>query len=605
MIEEMRRIQWNHRDDIAAALLTLVKPLRPRLAEQPGHLALGTHGTVYTASRRDAEGFLRILWGLGPFLVHYDDEQLRLQWMQGLAAGCNPDSEHYYGKTMDGDQLLVEMASVAAALLLAPHKTWDVLSETDQQHVADWLWQINERRLPPNNWHFFRILVNVALKRLGKTYSQEMIEQDFALIESCYVGDGWYFDGVDQQFDYYIPWAFHYYSLIYVTFMADEDPERAARLKERAILFARSYQYWFDSKGEAVPFGRSLAYRFAQASFWSALVLADVEALPWGVIKGLYARNMRSWMNHPIFTADGVLSVGYHYQNLVMGEGYNGAGSPYWAFKSFLLLAVSDDHPYWQAEEVEQKVAPGRLSLPSMKAMIEHTHESRHVLMYPAGQFIGYQNHACAKYSKFAYSTVFGFSVPRSNYYYYEGAFDSVLAVSEDGVHYRDKPLDTSYELHEDRLVHNWQPQAGVTIRSTIVPCGDSHVRIHELETSRALIAYDASFSAPFATVSSDGTAVAETSWASYDSPVGTTIAKAVTGFTQAEMIRTEPNTNLFYERTLMPALRAELQPGTHVLVSVMAGVPAGCVSQLPEVKLTEDRVIVHHNEQTITVKLK
>lgn len=595
-------MQWNERDEIAAALQALVQPLQSKFAEQPGHLALGTHGTIYTENRRDAEGFLRMLWGIGPFLVHYDDEQLQQQWVHGLAAGCNPHSKHYYGKTMDGDQLLVEMASIATTLLLAPHQTWDVLSETEQQHVADWLFQINEHRLPPNNWHFFRILVNVALKRLGMNYSQELIEQDFELIESCYVGDGWYFDGVDQQFDYYIPWAFHYYSLIYVTFMSEEDPKRAARLKERAILFARSYQYWFDRNGEAIPFGRSLAYRFAQASFWSALVLADVEALPWGVIKGLYARNMRSWMNHPIFTADGVLSVGYHYQNLVMGEGYNGAGSPYWAFKSFLLLAVADDHPYWQAEEVEQEVLQSRIALASMKAMIEHTHHSKHALMYPVGQFIGYQNHACAKYSKFVYSTVFGFSVPRSNYYYYEGAFDSVLAVSEDGVHFRDKPLDTSYELHEDRLVHNWQPQVGVTIRSTIVPCGDSHVRIHELETSRAIIAYDASFSAPFVASSSEDSTAVETNWASYHSPVGHTMAKAITGFTQAEMIRVEPNTNLFYERTLMPALRAELQPGTHVLVSVMAGIPTGCESQLPVVELMEDRIIVHYNGQITTV---
>lgn len=31
-------------------------------------------------------------------------------------------------------------------------------------------------------------------------------------------------------------------------------------------------------------------------------------------------------------------------------EGYNGPGSPYWAFKTFILLAVPKDHPYWQAE---------------------------------------------------------------------------------------------------------------------------------------------------------------------------------------------------------------------------------------------------------------
>ena len=40
------------------------------------------------------------------------------------------------------------------------------------------------------------------------------------------------------------------------------------------------------------------------------------------------------------FTTDGLLSVGYDYQNMVFAEGYNGPGSPYWAFKTFILLAV-------------------------------------------------------------------------------------------------------------------------------------------------------------------------------------------------------------------------------------------------------------------------
>jgi hypothetical protein len=35
--------------------------------EYQGHLDLGTHGTVYSKGTRDAEAFLRPLWGLGPY----------------------------------------------------------------------------------------------------------------------------------------------------------------------------------------------------------------------------------------------------------------------------------------------------------------------------------------------------------------------------------------------------------------------------------------------------------------------------------------------------------------------------------------------------------
>lgn len=73
----------------------------------------------------------------------------------------------------------------------------------------------------------------------------------------------------------------------------------------------------------------SLAYRFTQVSFFSALVFADLEALPWGEIKGLISRHMKAWMNKKIFTSEGLLSIGYHYPDSIFAEGYNGPGSPY------------------------------------------------------------------------------------------------------------------------------------------------------------------------------------------------------------------------------------------------------------------------------------
>ncbi|RTK75359.1 DUF2264 domain-containing protein, partial [Enterococcus faecalis] len=91
-------------------------------------------------------------------------------------------------------------------------------------------------------------------------------------------------------------------------------------------------------------------YRFAQGAFFAALIFAEVEALPWGQIKTLLAKHLHCWMQQAIFTYDGRLSIGYHYENLVMAEGYNAPGSPYWAFKTFLLLAVDQDHPFWRAE---------------------------------------------------------------------------------------------------------------------------------------------------------------------------------------------------------------------------------------------------------------
>ena len=80
----------------------------------------------------------------------------------------------------------------------------------------------------------------------------------------------------------------------------------------------------------AIPYGRSMTYRFAQSCFWSALALADAkpEGMAWGEIKHLLLSNIRSWMQLPIFDRGGVLTVGYVYPNLCISEGYIAPVSP-------------------------------------------------------------------------------------------------------------------------------------------------------------------------------------------------------------------------------------------------------------------------------------
>ena len=152
------------------------------------------------------------------------------------------------------------------------------------------------------------------------------------------------------RLDWYGAFALHTYGLIYAA-SGLGDADRAARFSQRAERFAADLQHWFDPDGAALAFGRSMTYRFAQAAFWGALALADVEALPWGQVKGLYLRNLRHWSRRPITDRDGVLSIGYGYGNPRLAESYSSPGSPYWAMKAFLALAVAGDHPFWRADE--------------------------------------------------------------------------------------------------------------------------------------------------------------------------------------------------------------------------------------------------------------
>ncbi|MBS7577676.1 MULTISPECIES: DUF2264 domain-containing protein [unclassified Enterococcus] len=562
-----------------------------------GRLKLGTHGTVYKEDTRQIEGYLRVLWGVGPYLTQANDSELNQIYLEGITAGTDPDSADYWGDVTDFDQLLVEMASLALTLILIKAKTWDLMTELQQNNLANWLRQINAHTMPDNNWHFFRVIVNIALKKLDVAYSQALIESDLALMDSYYDGEGWYYDGPKTQRDYYIPWGFHYYSLIYATVMAEEDPKRSECFKSRARKFAKSYYHYFDKDGAAIPFGRSLTYRFAQAAFWSALVFADVEALPWGEIKGLYSRNMAYWFKQAILTSDGLLSVGYAYENLTMAEGYNSPGSPYWAYKAFLLLAVPKNHPYWIVENIPYATNEQQYFSQPGRAILAHTCENHHTLMYPFGQSVFNQNHSAAKYSKFVYSTKFGFSVPKSTYHFYESALDSVLSVSEDDSYYRPKAKDLAFDATEDWLSYDWAPYQDVTIHSIIIPCADYHVRVHQINNQRLLFVYDAGFSNLY----EQDDKLETKKMASYQSSVGISSIEAVLGYDQGIVIRPEPNTNLLYNRTLLPVLKAQLSVGKHLLISIVGGITDEALqSPKPVVEINNQEVIIKAQKRLV-----
>ena len=155
---------------------------------------------------------------------------------------------------------------------------------------------------------------------------------------------------------------------------------------------------------------------------------------PGAQIKGYYLRNLRWWASQPIFDRDGVLSVGYAYPNLLMSEGYNSAGSPYWAMKAFLPLALADDHPFWTAEEAE----PETFDAPVAAAGTGHggaapPRPHRGAVVGPGTSPVA---RLAEKYGKFAYSTRYGFSIEADDRLFAGAICDNMLGFSDDGVHF-------------------------------------------------------------------------------------------------------------------------------------------------------------------------
>ena len=218
--------------------------------------------------------------------------------------------------------------------------------------------------------------------------------EDYLLhLESLYIGDGWYRDGDnfgdDRRIDYYNPWAMHTYGLLYAKY-CPTDAERGMRFISRARQFAHHFQHWFADTGANIPYGRSLVYRFCAVAFWAALALVDEEALPWGIMKGLYLRNLRWWATQPISrSGDGLLTAGYAYPNQLIGERYSSSGSPYWAMKAFLALALPETHPFWSADELP---ITGRNEIvPSTTSGMVFIHQPNHTILLVSGLETGLQ----------------------------------------------------------------------------------------------------------------------------------------------------------------------------------------------------------------------
>ncbi|RDW68679.1 hypothetical protein BP5796_09336 [Coleophoma crateriformis] len=554
---------FRSRDDVLQAATALLTALTPYKSACGARIKVATAtGTGFDEIAAQLEGYARPLWVVADLLAIQSTttgdtskiDRLDLDsWVRGLGVGVDPRSNTFWGHVGNHDQRMVEMEPIAYALLTAPSVFLPISSDApdsdpqvNQQRrdmIVAWLRSINDRNVPPSNWRWFRILANLALViSCGVPYSEikPLMDEDFKVLDSFYIMDGWSSDGLwstyKKQADYYSgSFAIQYSQLLYVRFAHDLDPERVGRYRSEAGKFAETFWRYFDINGAAIPFGRSLTYRFAFAAFWSAVAVADIALPPPlnhpGIVKGLLLRHLRWWAKqNGIFNTDGTLTIGYTYPNMYMSEDYNSPQSPYWCLKTFSVLALDKDHQFWSCKELphplsdgESFLSPARRS-PSTLATINQqfinlgpivvVHPAvqiicssrEHHFLLSAGQFTRKPHRAReAKYGKLAYSSAFAFSVPTATLLT-QMAPDSTLSISNDDgeswkarwepIASRIQRLKLSLKASEKNeletmvtpaLISGWRPWRAfdLQIETILIPPLERwpgwHVRIHKL----------------------------------------------------------------------------------------------------------------------------
>ncbi len=553
------------REEVTQALMTMLSALDKQFPAGVAQFSLGKTCAHYSTGIAEMEGLSRALWGLFPLMAGGADVPFSEKYINAIKLGTDPQSPSYWGETGPYDQRLVEMAAYGLGLALLQDTLTDRFSETELKNLHRWLNQITDAQMPDSNWNYFAIIVQLGFKRAGMPYDQAAIDRRFNMMEAYYLGGGWYSDGPGRPKDYYISMAFHFYGLIYATLNAQDDPVRAATLRERAGLFAKDFIYLSAADGASVPFGRSLTYRFAMVAFWSGVAFAGLDVFSPGVVKGLILRHLRWWLEQPIFDRDGILTLGFAYPNLAMCEDYNSPGSPYWALKVFLIMALPADSDFWQAQELPlPELAPVHAIVPAQQ-ILQHHENSQHVVMLTSGQLeLNNYVNTEAKYTKFAYSTRFGFTIERGRYGIKHAACDSMLLLSDNDNYWRGRRECDSVEMQDGAIYSRWLPWHDVQIDTWLIPCGDWHVRVHHVTSARRLQTVEGGFAVIKADAETGG------QWSRVRAVNGMSVIADIAPqapFRRGDSVVTPPNSSvMFAECAVIPTLTGEIDAGEHWL---------------------------------------
>ena len=306
------------------------------------------------------------------------------QYARGLTAGVDPDSATAWPRPASTGQAKVEAASIALGLDLTRPWIWDHLSERTQAHTLDWLREVIGTEYPPINWVWFRIVVLTFLRGADPRYDPACgagedvealradLRQDLAVHEACAREGGWFTDGAERAVDHYGTWAFAVFPTLWRRMRGADElradglllPADDERHRERLARFAVDAMGLIGADGGPLIQGRSLIYRMAVAAApWAAALegLADgpQPRIDPGALRRAASGVLEHFLTRGVPDGEGLLTLGWFHEFGEMAQSYSGPGSPYWAAKGFLGLALPADHAVWTAVEEPLPVERG------------------------------------------------------------------------------------------------------------------------------------------------------------------------------------------------------------------------------------------------------
>lgn len=443
----------------------LLEPLAALM--RPGHADLPLAGAPSDHDKQAdrLESFARPLTLAAFWLqssAHAEDAPLRTQittWFRaGLLIGTDPASPHTWGPDASYHQHHVEMGLTAIALQVAPGDLWDPLPPAEKARVARWFATCRGGGIVNNNHLFMSVHILEFLGKHGFAHRTDraVINAHLNQLETMHRGGGWFEDGINQAYDHYNAYAFHFYGLMWTHLHGAADPTRAARWRDWARLFVRDYQHFFAASGEHPAFGRSITYRFNCLNVFGLALAENCTDLAPGLLRRLCTRNLDFFLSRPIYTEQGALAPGFTDRFDRIIEPYSAPASPYWAAKGFTPLLLPPDHAFWRDPEQPLPAERGFVHVMPAPGLVTRSVPGGDIEILNAGSMVGNTQlrYGAWKWSKLSYRTGVHFCY----------AFPEISAVSPDSAltallddgRVFGRHSTVAVELAEDHLGYSW-----------------------------------------------------------------------------------------------------------------------------------------------------
>jgi hypothetical protein len=394
--------------------------------------------------------------------VRPEDAPLRTRlvtWFrEGLVSGTNAAGPHYWGPDASYHQHHVEMGLMAVALQVASADIWDPLSPGAKAQVARWFATCRGSGIVNNNHLFMSVHILEFLGKHGFAHRTDraVITAHLNQLETMHRGGGWFEDGINQAYDHYNAYAFHFYGLMWTHFHGVQDPVRAARWHAWAKLFVGDYQHFFAASGEHPAFGRSITYRFNCLNVFGLALAEKCTDIAPGLLRRLCTRNLDFFLSRPIYTDQGVLAPGFTDRFDRIIEPYSAPASPYWAAKGFTPLLLPPAHPFWNDPEQPLPAERGFVHVMPVPGLVTRSVPGGEVEILNAGSMVGNTQlrYGAWKWGKLSYRTGnhFCYAFPEiSNF-----SSDSALTAQLDDGRIFGRHSTVAVELDDDHIGYSW-----------------------------------------------------------------------------------------------------------------------------------------------------